>query len=289
MYAERDLDILNDNPNTYDPERDGPIDMPVTEALELADRILNSKSDAEILTALTSAKAHAKIKASDDQAAFEHDQVRITFLALNFAANHRCLLAPAFRERLRPAIRPSGQGKAQLPELIDVIYSLDRQLIDLHWLFCRENERGNLNSPKIDDYQVWVDGVLKPESAEDFVQLNWKASKKAEKLHIIEDDQLELGILRSKQVSDRSFDLQRSHDADFITIKEYCIKSRQLSLSDIEPMYKDLVALRLTQQDVPRASRLRRLIGDIEKDESAIQKQMRRRKSLFKEKLRLLR
>lgn len=293
MYQTRDLDILNDDPNTYELERDGPIDMPVTEASDLADRILNRKSDTEILTQLVAAKAHAKIKDTDTQAAFERDQVRITFLALNFAANQRNLLAPAFRERLRPAIRPSWEEQKQLPKLIDAIYSLDRQMIDLHWLYCREVERGCNTSPKVDDTHIWLDGEFIPQAAEHFVQRNWRSGSKAEALHIVEEDQLELGVLRSKQVSSRHYAATRARNSDLLAIKDYCLKSRQLGITDMDSAYNDLLSLRLAKQDIKLAAKLRRAMLDYasvsEPNMDSLQRQLRRRKQLFKEKLKLLR
>ncbi|TCK06128.1 hypothetical protein [Marinobacterium mangrovicola] len=292
MHAKRDLDPLNDDPNTYDLERDGPIDMPVTEALALAERILHSKSDDEIHDQLVKARAHAKVEDCDNHAAFEHAQVRITFLALNFAANQRRGLAPVYRERLRASIRPSGNGPKQPNKLIDIIYSLDRQLIDLHWLYCREVDSGNPTSPKVDGEHIWLEGEFNPAAAERFVQQEWGAPHKVKTLQIIEADQLELGVLRSKKVRDRHYEILKRRDSDLLAIKDYCINNRQLSKADQEPMYNDLLALRLSRQDVSLAAQLRRSMGDtvgIAQSNEAIQRRLRRRKLLFKDTLKRLR
>lgn len=291
MYRDFTDEPIDRAPNTYSSEHDEPIGFPVAEALELCDRICRSKTDNEIITALLLAKAHAKISDAENQRLFEMSGIRKTFLGLNFAANCRGIYAPVFREQLRPAIRPTKKGPKPLPKIIDAIYSLDRQLIDLHWFYCREIERGISSSPKIAGEYIWENREINPDAAEGFIQTTWQAGKKTSALHITEQDQLGLGVLRSKKISDLHYDVLKKQDSDITRIKGYCTNSTQLTVEDAQSFYDDLKALRLARQDVAEATRLRQLMEIDVSDQRSLESRkrlMRRRRDLFKTQLRLL-
>lgn len=277
--------------NSYCADNDKPITFPISKAIELSEQIITTKSKDEILSHLTRAKAHAKLKSDDDHRMFEASQTRITFLALNFAANKHGILAPAFRGRLIEGVRRKDQGQKSLPSYIQAMYSLDRQLIDVHWFYCRVVEKGFQDSMEINGEYLWEDGTINSAAVEKFVQNKWQAKKKVEALQITPSEQLELSTIRTAEISDRHYDVLRNKDTDMIKIKEFCTKSTQLDITQAADLYEDLRALRLAGKNVTLATRLRQLVETETSDTRSLdtrKRQMQRRKELFQKKLLLL-
>jgi|GEM_PF-1538431 len=260
------------------------IHLPVSEAL-LASEKFGQRSDGFILMPLFSSKAHETAISDTEIQAFEKSEQRVKFLALNFAANQRGLVAPVFRKKRLPSVR-NRAGKNQA-SLIEQIYSLDRQLIDIHWWFCRSKDDrvaipGAGAADDIYSLADWINEIARQRKS---------APKKTEALHIPTQRQLELSILRTKPIADRYSALKRSYDKDITSITSYCLASKQLTAQDTENIYDDLRALRLAQHRIGDATKLRALIqGKVPegKDYESSKQTMRRRYKLFSEKLNLL-
>ncbi len=122
------------------------------------------------------------------------DDTRLKCLALHFAANSRGLTAPAYRAVLSSHKK---NGHTVEEEIID----RDRQLIDIHYLFCQHRSsltliNGEYESLLGTDLEKFNYG-----EASRFVGTKGFATNKANKILGIPDAiQLELCILRSKKI-----------------------------------------------------------------------------------------
>lgn len=293
MKPDRSTFIHSDELNTYNCERDGKIDIPVQEALELSQQIHKKKDDTYIQKILFRATPHTSMVDSDDQGTFENDPRRMKFLAVHMAANIRGLIAPAFRPQVLDPVKPSSiQDDKNKPTLINTIYSIDQQLIDLHWFYCRELELDPDTVGEVEELNVWQGHEFFAEDAEAAVQLEWSADVKTKALHIPPQVQVLLNKLRTKQIRDLHWDIKRSADGAKTAIAGYCRNSRQHKVTDKGSLYKDLYALKLAKQDIAQAANIRFLMEGKPLAGTALdsmKRKMRRRLKTFKEELRLLR
>lgn len=109
-----------------------------------------------------------------DPATWYFGPARSRYLSINYELNRRCSWAPAFRGLVRP-----GQNRGL--SLNEKACSIDRQLIDLDWLQCRE-VRANVDS---EDYESLLNqGTLDRTLAEKFAEEAWTFEHKAAVLRL---------------------------------------------------------------------------------------------------------
>lgn len=284
----------NDDLNIYSADRDGAIKIPVDEALDLANRMIKKLTDDQIVNKLISSHvnsiAHGNVDDTDEvsQAEFENHQARLTFIALNFAANTRGLIAPVFRPRLRPIT------KSKRKSIIDTIYFLDQQLIDLHWLYSRSVEvfsdsRLVVETAHVGNYILWSPSGFFHKDVERFIQLKWTPVIKARYLEFSEEEQVVLAQLKIKSVRDSYNDVMKNEKSANIKVRGYVLKSKQLKITMLDDWCEDLTALKLAKQDVTLATNIKSLmVGKVHTGTqlASAKKTMLRRKNCFiKEKL----
>lgn len=250
--------------NEYLDGVDDEIEIPITEALSMAQASAFQKaSDQNIINMINGlkGKAHGKLTDTDDQPSFEHSPSRIKFLALNFVANERGLIAPVFRPQIRDLSGLKRPGEKNV--FADLMYSLDRQLIDLHWTYYRSkiatpDSECWIEAPK-DEICLWSD-ELDPSKAIEFIRLTWKSATKANALALSEGEQVLLASIRSPAISDRHYQVSKLTKKSEGELKGYIAKSRQLKLTDLPNLSANLKALRLAQRDVNLATDIRALM-----------------------------
>lgn len=125
--------------------------------------------------------------------------VRDELCAVQLALNARGSQPPAFR-----ATRRSPPSKSPNPEHVAI--SLDRKMIDLHWIHCRGFRRP-LNDGKYRD--LMTEDEFDFASAELFVTENWKTDVRVNKiLGLTEFEQWQMGVLVSDSVRKRRTQLE---------------------------------------------------------------------------------
>lgn len=262
------------------------IDFPVTEALELAEK-LSRKSDEALINALHGAHCYKDVDDTVDHKAFESSQQRITSLAVNFAINERQLIAPLFRADQRPLFKKHNE---KVYKRIEVIYSRDRQLIDLHWWCCRARIHG-YTDVTLGDIQLMIEGKIHSDGLTGAVMTEWSVQKKTEALLIPESEQTLLRLLRSARIRDLHSRVHLSQQKSEAAIRDYCIKSSQRKPSDATALYDDLHALKLSQKNIKFAVMIKSMMcGDVIPTEkmAAAETKMRRSQTIFRDKLGLI-
>jgi hypothetical protein len=259
------------------------ISLPVEEALSKA-AILEKASDNQLLEKLWQNRRYKEVSDDDDHFAFEASPQRIAYLALHFALNSRNLTAPFFRPIQRDW--PYTPTDKQLKR-IDVIYSLDLQLIDVHWWTCRASLY-DINSFIIDKTEVLSQKQIQPEGLEKAAYLNWSAAKKVDALSIPEQEQVLMNKLRTKNIYDRQRNVIEAEGNDRTKILTKCYESSQRRTSDAEELYNDLCALKLAGGSPKHAVEIKQLMLGYEGnnfDQKAAIVKMRKQKRWFKEQL----
>ena len=223
------------------------IDYPIDEAIELAERF-NGKSNSELMTALCNDHCYQKIN--------DESQQRITSLALNFAVNQRQLIAPFFRTNQRTSFKKHDE---KVYKRIEVIYSRDRQLIDLHWWCCRARSLG-LENVTLGKVTLMTAEGIDPDGLVDAVMTGWSGQQKAETLTIPEQEQVLMRTIRTKTARSLQSYVQRYANKAKTKLLTYCTASPQLKLIDADRMYEDLLALRLSNQVIKHAVQIKAMM-----------------------------
>jgi len=125
--------------------------------------------------------------------AYDED-TRVKYLAMHFVANEQGQTAPAYRDML------NVKNHKNLSKIEEII-GRDRQLIDVHYLFCQHRSRihasESIFNALFDEEVELFDWLL----ACDFVSMRTSAKTKADKMLAIPNDvQLELNTLRSETI-----------------------------------------------------------------------------------------
>lgn len=117
--------------------------------------------------------------------------------AINVIMNQRGLLPPAFRAN-RPLPKPTKGLKPT--DDAETRMLVDRQIIDIHWLHCR----GKRHKADSNEFANLLQGdQLNRDLAEQFALKSWTAEIKVDKvLKLIESDQWQMSVLRSKRIKD---------------------------------------------------------------------------------------
>jgi len=159
--------------------------FPVAEATSPAMQVrLAAATHNELLAGLERVSALAKTYSG---------QARTLFCALNLELNRRRNLAPRFREMRRP-----DQASSLPADQQDL--SNDRQVIDLHWLHCREincqNAKGEYKRLLVaNDFDFDTAGSLAKEECTADVKARW--------LRLPENVAWELASIQTKNMRDR--------------------------------------------------------------------------------------
>jgi hypothetical protein len=272
--------------NTFSLTSDEEIEFPIEEVL-LATIKLEQIPDEKLISCLKRDNIYKRLTDEDDHYEFEQSKARIHSLALHFAINERSLIAPYFREDQR---KPINSYKGKLKKRVDVIYSLDRQLIDIHWWCCRA-KKIDLQNVSLGDMAIMTNGLINPDGLIQAVNTNWTSEKKAEALLIHEQEQLLMRSIRSKRVRDIHSKAFTSANKAITQLRAYCAQSSQRKITDADKLYQDLLALRFSEQDNKLAVQIKMLMnGDKipQKKLASAQTKMGRSRKLFRDKLGLL-
>lgn len=161
---------------------------PKYQFLALVPHQVKSRSTPELLRLLTS----ASFGIASDGERRNYEEIRRFFCVANIELNLRREVAPRFRDMRRP------QHKGLSAE--EVLLSKDRQVIDLHWLFCR-GVRRTADSKEFEDLLKTKEFDF--ELASRFAAAKWTAEHKAGLLSLKKNEVWELATIQSKQTRDR--------------------------------------------------------------------------------------
>tara|TARA_R110001599_G_C12276626_1_gene662541 strand:+ start:2068 stop:2928 length:861 start_codon:yes stop_codon:yes gene_type:complete len=168
----------------------------------------------------------------------ENDLV-IGSLAMNFAMNAQQIIPPSMRgfERIK---KHKGLSKAE------ATYSLDLQVIDLHWLFAYRQKTNQLRAKKINDLVFVQDGKFQLDAAYSFAQKPWSHKKKAEALLMDELEETLSYRIMSTKISNRKNDFYKEKASYVRCLYDYCNKPKsRLNTEDIPKYLTFLEALKL--------------------------------------------
>lgn len=183
-----------------------------------------------------------------------HDEAhRRKYLASHFIANEKGLAAPAFRQMVT---QRSHQSLTEEQELI----SRDRQLIDIHYLYC--HHRNDLKLKKNDETVSFLDRNSKEFDdyrARAFVCIGArKFIKTGNMLGIPESVQLRLSYYQSDAVRKRVTRANEKAQELSSNLRDYARTSKsRLKPDKLERLSDDLLPLILGRGDVPMALELK--------------------------------
>jgi hypothetical protein len=188
------------------------------------------------------------------------------FLSSNFALNELQTSPPFTRKLAR-----LKNGKCR--SAAEALYSIDLQVIDIHWLFHYRKNNGSLVDLSTNDVKLFTNQNLTLSEVYQFAQLNWRKTKKIEFLRLSDFEQIICNTLSDKSISDRKAYLYKTTAKYEQTMKNHCDTAKSRLKSEDLPKYMNYIkALKLAKGDIPQATTLHSYIDGttISKDKDTI-------------------
>lgn len=178
--------------------------------------------------------------------------------AMSIVLNERGLLAPRFRGMRR--LQKYKPGKTLTTD--ETHLSNDRQVIDLHWLWCTDKSRLN---PKPPLGKLFAAEVFDFDQASEFVRTHGAAAEKAARLRLSEEQQLLLAVLHNKEVKKRWQTISEGEETARERITAIARRpTSRLDESAIEQLVAVQTALRIGRGSPTTAERLLPLIAGVQ-------------------------
>jgi len=179
------------------------------------------------------------------------------FLSSNFVLNELQALPPFTRKLAR-----LKNGKCHSAS--EGLYSIDLQVIDIHWLFHYRKNNGSLEDLSTNDVKLFTNQNLTLSEAYQFAQLNWRKTKKVEFLRLSDFEQIICNTFHDKSISDRKAYLYKTTAKYEQTMKNHCdtAKSR-LKREDLPSHMNHISALKLAKGDIRQSTILYHYINGV--------------------------
>jgi hypothetical protein len=160
------------------------------------------------------------------EARLPYRDVRRKICSIHLILNAQGLIAPRFRESRTPRVNSKGQCTRE--EDWDI--SNDRQLIDLHWLYCRwtEDEGHRLDHVNRKWREIFSGCEFNFQMAERFVSRVGRASVKAGELGLMVSEQRQLSTIQDESVRQRWSRINKRRGAVMGKLRERAVSNRQL-------------------------------------------------------------
>jgi len=167
-----------------------------------------------------------------------YNESRVSFCAINIIFNERGYISPAFRDfrKLR-----SHTGLTDDQEVL----ASDRQVIDLHWLYCQHRDKV---MPSEDEFRPIFTGVdFDFQLASRYAKKKWRADTRATiSLKLPEKIQKELAVYRSEKTRKRLAQIQKTKSTVEQKIRQRASEaSSRLSLDRVEEYLRSYHCLAL--------------------------------------------
>lgn len=210
---------------------------------------------------------------------------RAAYCALGIHLNETGLIAPAFRPVKR-------LNKAKNLTAEEEILGLDRQVIDLHYLFCQHRPEIR---PTDDEFKrLFSDPEFDYQLAADFAQRKWTKENKARKsLGLPEHLQYEMAVLRERRVADHMRSVLQQSAEIRVQLRDLAnISTSRLDPKSIDERVEEFICLKLAEGSPKDAVRFLRLRGKLDIPESdpelrAFRERLRKHKNWMNDNLKL--
>jgi hypothetical protein len=208
--------------------------------------------------------------------------IRDRFCAVNLVLNEKNLIAPAFRP-FRRLLNNKGLSHE------DSLLGCDRQVIDLHYLFCNHHGRPK---PSDNEYKsLFISDEFDYKLASSFASKNWSANHKAGKtLRLTTGLQKELAVLKEKSVYDGVVAVLRKVEKIEVSLYELLDSPDSRFLKDnISDRIEELTCIALGKGSITDTIKFYKLRGgEVPVDDKSYRRLYRRfqvRKKWFVERL----
>jgi len=185
-------------------------------------------------------------------------------LAINFALNKQQIVPPSSRG-FQSIGKFNGLSKAE------ATYSLDLQVIDLHWLFISRQHTNTLRSTKVDSLAFLKENNFRLDDAYAFAQKPWSLKKKAEALLMNNLEEIQSHRIMSTKVANKKRTFTRERATYEKKLLDYCDKPKtKLNYQDIPNYLLVLEALRLASGNDRLAAEVYALLtnqGKLDRDQ----------------------
>lgn len=164
--------------------------------------------------------------------------LRRRYCALSEVMNHRGIVPPRFRPKRSIPKLPAGAKH----DPNDTLMMRDRQVIDLHWLYCR-GKRDQLADRKYAD--LFAGDELDFKLAADLATKTWSLNSKVFKvLNLLSYDEWQMAYLRSKETDDT----WRNAFTTMNTTIDKRLRNQAVKTPSLRPHIADLKSLWVAQK-----------------------------------------
>jgi len=207
-----------------------------------------------------------------------NESLRQKFLCINLLLNESLLIAPVFRSFEKGERIQAKEGEKA--------FSRDKQLIDLHWIYCKSKAAGRLRKVEFDELVVWDKDGFYMGQALHVVSAGLSPETKCKRLSISTELQTTLSTLRKNAVSQkwRRIEKDLSDIEQDLTDLSDSPESR-FDFNDIEIRLQEWTCLKLAKWSNTKATEYWSLMTGIildDKNKGSIKKTFERRQKLFK-------
>lgn len=165
-----------------------------------------------------------------------YHEIREQYCAISLLMNERGLVPPSFRLQ-RPLPR-----RAQKANSDDTLMMRDRQVIDMHWLYCR-GKRDTV--PDRTFAEMFLGDEFDIDMAAVLAEKPWRAEIKAENiLNLTPHEQIQMALLRTKAVAET----WRNAENSMMTTIDRRLREQLVSTPSLKPHIEDFKQLWLAEK-----------------------------------------
>ncbi|MEW8221950.1 MAG: hypothetical protein AB2729_06400 [Candidatus Thiodiazotropha taylori] len=239
---------------------------------------LDQYSDEKIISSIIKMSQRGRGSSSSKT----YDEIREGICSFNIILNERSLIAPVFRPFRKNTNRIGLNDEEKL-------LSLDRQVIDLHYLYIQHKSRVNPSDSEFKS--LFTNEKFSFELAAEFALKEWKCGHKAtESLKLSDSIQEELSILRSRVIADRYRYVEKKISEIEIDLNNLCdTPSSRLKPESVPLRTEEYRCLKYARGSIKEAVRFFTLRGNLpevdERGQAACVKRFQARKTWFESRL----